>query len=254
MRFGLYLGIDGSASLASIEAEFRAAEAAGFHSAWTGQVRDHDLLGLLSIGAAATRRIELGSWVLPAPLQHPVALAQRARTLQLAAGTRLALGIGSGHAELIRDRLGLPFDRPAARMREYLEVLRALLIRGECRFEGDFQRVDFRFGAAGPAAPPLLLAALGPRMLAVAGGHADGVCCWLGGLRYLEDFALPRLRAAAGAAGSRCASSAACRCCWRSAARPRSAPARSISGAARACPPIARCSSAAAPRAPSPSP
>jgi len=200
VRIGFYVSADGSTPIEILLRRFERAEALGFHTAWIGQLFDHDALTLLALAARATRRIELGTWVVPIQPRHPSVMAQQALTVQAASNGRLVLGVGVSHAAVVEKRLGLPYARPALRMREYVQVLRPLLAGEPVRFEGETLRVDLELGTAADP-PPLFLAALGPQMLDVAGGLADGVAIWLGGPRYLERYALPRIREAADAAG-----------------------------------------------------
>lgn len=199
MRIGIY--VSGRADLDTVLGRFDAAERRGFRTAWTGQLLGVDGLTLLALAALRTERIELGSWVVPTPPRHPSALAQQALTVHAAARGRLVLGIGCGHASLVRDRLGLDASRPLQHMREYLAVLRPLLAGEELRHAGEVFRVSLRIAAPELAPPPVLLGALGPRMLDLAGAGADGAAIWMGGPRFLEDFAIPRLRRAAREAG-----------------------------------------------------
>jgi 5,10-methylenetetrahydromethanopterin reductase len=200
VRIGLYVSASADTPLAAVLERFRSAERLGFATAWVGQVFEHDALTLLALASQHTGRIELGTWVLPIQARHPVALAQAALTLQAASGGRLLLGVGVSHEEVIGKRLGLDASAPARHAREYLEVLRPLLAGEGALHRGPRYRVALRLAAAAPP-PPVFLAALGPRLLELAAERADGVAIWLGGPRYLEEFALPRLRAAAARAG-----------------------------------------------------
>jgi len=201
VRVGLYISTAGNVSLDAIIDRFVAAEIAGFHTAWAGHLLDWDALTLLALAGRATQRIELGSWVVPGPPRHPVALAQQALTVQAACGGRLALGIGASHAAVLEKRMGLDSARPLSRMKEMLAVLPALLRGEQVDHRGDFYRISARLDPCGATAPQILLAALGPRMLELAGGHAQGVAIWLGAERFLREFALPAIDAGARAAG-----------------------------------------------------
>ncbi len=200
MRIGLYISAGAGTPIDAIVARFERAEADGFATAWAGQTFDHDALTLLALAARATRRIELGSWVVPAPLRHPAVLAQQALTVQAASGDRLVLGVGVSHEEVLA-RFGVSAERPARHMREYLELLAPLLAGKRVEHAGERYRVSLQLGSLGADPPPVLLAALGPAMLRLAGAAADGAAIWLGSHRYLEAFAIPRLREAARAAG-----------------------------------------------------
>jgi F420-dependent oxidoreductase-like protein len=200
VRIGLYVSAGRGSGIDAILARFQRAEADGFATVWTGQIFDHDALTLLALAARATRRIELGSWVVPAPLRHPAVLAQQALTAQAASGGRLLLGVGVSHPEVLA-RFGQTLAHPVEHMREYLELLAPLLAGKRAQHEGGRYRVSLQLGTLGAMPPPVLLAALGPAMLRLAGAAADGAAIWLGSPRYLEDFAIPRLREAARAAG-----------------------------------------------------
>ena len=195
--------MDGDTPIPKIRERFARAEAEGFHTAWAGQVFEHDALTLLALAATETRQIELGTWVLPIQPRHPAALAQQALTVQAASQGRLLLGLGVSHAAIVEKRLGLPYEHPARHMREYVEVLRPLLAGQTVEHTGERLRASLRLHTLGTAPPPLFLAALGPLMLRLAGECADGVALWLAGPRFLAEQALPRIAEGAGHAGRR---------------------------------------------------
>jgi F420-dependent oxidoreductase-like protein len=197
MRIGLYVSAAGTRSIDEVLARFAAAEAAGFATAWSGQVQEHDLLTLLALAGRATSRIEIGAWVVPAPTRHPAALAQHAITAQHACGGRLALGLGVGHPAVIGRRFGIADPRPLAHLSEVLDVLQPLLETGAVAHAGARYRVEIALERHGAQAPPILLGALGPRMLALAGSRCAGAALWLAGPRSLAAFAIPALRRAA---------------------------------------------------------
>jgi F420-dependent oxidoreductase-like protein len=204
MRIGFYISADAATPIDAVLRRFERAEALGFSTAWVGQLFDHDALALLALASRATRRIELGTWVVPVQPRHPAALAQQALTVQAASGGRLLLGVGVSHAAVVADRLGLAYAAPARHMREYLSVLRPLLAGEPVEHAGEWLRVSLQLGRTTATPPPVFLAALGPQMLRLAGELADGVAIWLGGPRYLERYAVPRVREAARAAGREC--------------------------------------------------
>ena len=201
MRIGVYVSASPDASLDAVVSRFVQAERHGLATAWAGQMFDWDALTLLALAGRATRRIELGSWVVPTYPRHPSALSQQALTVQAATKERLVLGIGVSHAAVVEKRLGFDYSRPLRHMREYLSVLLPLL-RGEAvKHAGDEFRVSLQVSRLGTTPPPVLVAALGPKMLDLAGRHADGAAIWLGGPRTVGDFAVPRIRRAAAEAG-----------------------------------------------------
>jgi F420-dependent oxidoreductase-like protein len=201
MRIGVYVSPAGTGSISELLGRFAAAEAAGFATAWSGQVFAHDLLTLLALAGRATRRIEIGAWVVPTPVRHPAALAQHAITAQLACGGRLALGLGVSHDEVIGRRFGIADPRPLSHLAEVLDVLQPLLRAGAVSHTGARYRVEIALERHGAAPPPILLGALGPRMLALAGSRCEGAALWLVGPRTLATSAMPALRRAAAAAG-----------------------------------------------------
>src|SRR5262249_32634627 len=121
---------------------------------------------------------------------------------QAATGGRLALGVGPSHHWIVRDMLGLPYERPAAFTRDYLEVLDAAL-RGPGQV--DVENRSFTVHNPldlGPVAPlPVLVAALGPVMLALAGERTDGTVLWLADERTIAEHVVPRITKAADGAG-----------------------------------------------------
>ncbi len=199
MRIGVML--DGSAPLQSVVSQFSQAEEAGFASAWLPNIFANDALTVLALAGAHTSRIELGTSVVPTFPRHPTALAQQALTVQAATNGRLALGIGLSHKPVIEQMMGLDFTRPVRHMREYLAALTALLSGQPAHFDGDVYRIHLQLTVPGALPPPLLVAALGPQMLQVAGHMATGTITWMGGPIYLERDVVPTINAAAQEAG-----------------------------------------------------
>ncbi|GAA0936736.1 LLM class F420-dependent oxidoreductase [Actinocorallia libanotica] len=206
MRIGVMIGAergDGARKVARLLADIEWAEAAGMDSAWIPQVpTDFDALTAVALMGARTSRIELGTAVVPLQAQHPIALARQALSAQAAAGGRLALGVGPSHHWIVRDMLGLPYERPAAYTRDYLEVLRAALNGpGPVDVENETFLVHNPLDL-GPVSPmPVLVAALGPVMLKLAGAHADGTVLWMADERAVADHVVPRITSAAEEAG-----------------------------------------------------
>ncbi|RAY17073.1 LLM class F420-dependent oxidoreductase [Actinomadura craniellae] len=179
------------------------AESAGLDTVWVPQVpTDFDALVAVSLMGARTSRIELGTAVVPLQTQHPIALARQAMSAQAAANGRLALGVGPSHHWIVRDMLGLPYERPAAFTRDYLEVMDAALRGpGDVDVENETFTVHNPLGL-GPVAPlPVLLAALGPVMLRIAGERADGTVLWMADERAVAEHVVPRITKAAEEAG-----------------------------------------------------
>lgn len=193
MRIGLQFDTRGNADIEALLGDFVRAEEEGFDTIWIGQVFDHDILTLFAMAGLRTSRIELGTSVVPLPTRHMTTLAQQALTTQLASGGRLCLGVGCGHAAILEKKLGLEYDAPVARTREALEVLTPLL-RGEyVKFAGDYLRMRVGTPIAGANPPPLILAALGPRMIELAGERADGVTLVFAGAEFVRKHVRPKL-------------------------------------------------------------
>ncbi|UGT68196.1 LLM class F420-dependent oxidoreductase [Nocardia gipuzkoensis] len=206
MRIGVMIGPEKGDSGRKLERMLRDiewAESAGMDTAWIPQIpTDFDALITIAAMGLRTSRIELGTAVVPLQAQHPIALARQALSAHAAAGGRLALGVGPSHHWIVRDMLGLPYDKPAAYTRDYLEVLNAGL-RGPGSV--DVENATFTVHNPldlGPVAPvPVLIAALGPVMLRIAGEQADGTVLWMADERAIADHVVPKIAKAAADAG-----------------------------------------------------
>jgi F420-dependent oxidoreductase-like protein len=195
MRIGIQFDPRVAPDLESILGEFSRAEEEGFDNIWIGQIFAHDILTLFALAGQRTSRIELGTSVVPLPPRHPTVLAQQALTTQLATGNRLCLGVGCGHAVILDRKMGLDADFPVGRTREALEVLKPLL-RGEyVKYEGQYYRMRVGTPIAGAEAPSLILAALGPRMIELAGELTDGVTVVFVGAEFIAERVRPLLPA-----------------------------------------------------------
>ncbi len=207
MRLGLMIGSDKerarSERLAGLLADGQAAESAGFTSFWIPQVPGYlDAMTAIALLGRVTDRIEIGTAVIPIQTRHPVAMAQQALTTQLACSGRFALGLGPSHDWIVDGQLGLSYDRPVRLMRNYLEVLGAAFSGpGSVDIENDSYRVHSPFDVADPMPMPVLLAALGPAMLRIAGEQASGTILWMADERAIHDHVAPRINSAATDAG-----------------------------------------------------
>jgi len=206
VRIGVMIGPergDSSRKVVRMLDDVEWAEAAGLDTAWIPQVpSDFDALHAVSLMGTRTSRIELGTAVVPLQAQHPIALARQALSAHAAADGRLALGVGPSHHWIIRDMLGLPYERPAAYTRDYLDVLdSALCGPGPVEVDNDTFTVRNPL-ELGPVAPlPVLVAALGPVMLRLAGERTDGTVLWMADERAVADHVVPRITKAADEAG-----------------------------------------------------
>jgi F420-dependent oxidoreductase-like protein len=206
MRLGLMIGSDREQPYGKrVEAfvdDARFAERAGFNSIWVPQVPGYfDALTLIALMGSATQRIELGTAVVPVQTRHPVAMAQQALSTQAACEGRLALGLGPSHHWIIDDQLGLPYERPAHLMRCYLEVLGAAFRGpGQLDVENDLYRVHSPLDVT-DVAIPILIAALAPVMLRIAGECTSGTILWMADERAIREHVVPRITEAASGAG-----------------------------------------------------
>jgi F420-dependent oxidoreductase-like protein len=207
MRVGLMVGSDKERTraerLAGLLADAKAAESDGFTSFWMPQVPGYlDAMTAVALLGQHTERIELGTAVVPIQTRHPVVMAQQALTTQVACAGRFALGLGPSHHWIIDGQLGLPYERPAALVRNYLEVLTAAFAGpGPIDVENDSYRVHSPLDVTDPTDMPVLLAALGPTMLRIAGERTAGTILWMADERAIGDHVVPRITAAAVDAG-----------------------------------------------------
>jgi F420-dependent oxidoreductase-like protein len=189
--------------VSKLAADAAAAERDGFSSLWVPQIPgEFDAFVAITLMAQATERIELGTAVVPIQTRHPIAMAQEILSVQAVCEGRFTPGLGVSHQWVIEDQLGLPFERPAHHMRRYLEVLNpALGGPGSVDVENDLYRVHSPMDVTDREPNPVLLAALGPAMLRLAGEHAAGTVLWLADERAVGEHVVPRITKAAAEAG-----------------------------------------------------
>ncbi len=202
MRIGTSLAEPaGQQALSRLHDELREAADDGFASAWMANIFGLDALTALAVAGQGISGIEIGTAVVPTYPRHAAVLAQQALTTALALDFRLALGIGLSHQIVIQDMYGYSFDAPATHMSEYLSILQPLLEGQPASFTGKTMR-----GAIGLSTPrfgdvPVLLAALGPQMLRLAGQRTAGTILWMTGPATVRDYIVPTINAAAESAG-----------------------------------------------------
>lgn len=175
------------------------AEERGVPAVWTtGGGTASDSVTVFAAAAARTRRIQLGTSIVPIYPRHPLMLATQAIVMADLAPNRFRLGIGPSHRPTVEDAFGLPFTKPLAYLREYLSVLRAYLWQGRVDLAGQFFTVHATMPEGiEPPRTPLLISALRDKAFHLAGEIADGAISWLCPLPYLVRSALPALRAGA---------------------------------------------------------
>ncbi|NNC92456.1 MAG: TIGR03564 family F420-dependent LLM class oxidoreductase [Acidimicrobiia bacterium] len=201
MRIGAMIGGE---TAGEVVGKARDLEERGFDSVWIGAFLGYGLEALtaMTLIARETERIELGTAVVPIYFHHPLALAEQAVSIQQVAGGRFTLGIGLSHPFIVEDWLGMPYTKGAAKMSDYLSITRRLLNGATADFTGDYYSAHAGIHLADARRVPLLSAALGPRMLKLAGELTDGTVTYMAGLQTLEKHIIPRIRSAAEAAGN----------------------------------------------------
>jgi F420-dependent oxidoreductase-like protein len=208
MRIGVMVGPERGRYATKVDrmlADARWAEDAGLASIWIPQIPDDfDALTAAALIGMQTSRVEIGIAVVPVQPRHPIALAHQALSSQAACAGRLTLGLGVSHHWVIDEMLGLAYEHPAATLQAYLDVLdQALAGPGTVDVENDMFRVHNPMDVTDIVPTPVMIAALGPVMLRLAGERTDGTILWLADERAIGSHIAPQITAAAEAAGRR---------------------------------------------------
>lgn len=200
MRIGL---TGGGSSVDKVVAQAEQAEADGFTSLWYASLVTGDPLVAMALAGRQTTRIELGTAVLQTYPCHPLLQANRAASVADAMGRPgLTLGVGPSHRPLVEGVFGYAYDHPGRNTEEYVRILTALL-GGE---PVDVDGADWTAHTAGRSVRPahqvqVLVSALGPRLLRLAGAVADGTVLWMAPAKAIETHVVPTIVAAARDAG-----------------------------------------------------
>jgi alkanesulfonate monooxygenase SsuD/methylene tetrahydromethanopterin reductase-like flavin-dependent oxidoreductase (luciferase family) len=180
---------------------FEVAEQLGYDGAFATQVNGHEAATIMGAAAVRTERIQVGVGVIPIYMRTPATMAQTAATLWELAPGRIMLGLGLGHRLVMERWHGEPMERPAAEMREYIAIMRGILA-GTPLKQAEKWASDMPLAGVRPAPEmPLIIGALSPGMLRLAGEVADGVMVWLGTPGYYADTVLPSVREGRARAG-----------------------------------------------------
>ena len=197
------LGINGTglvqkASVKTVIANAQQAAADGFSHYWLAEhpTGGFDAITTLALVGAAVPGIEVGTAIVPTFPRHPMALAGQALTAANAIDGRFTLGIGLSHEPMMAE-LGIAFDKPIRHLREYLSILMPLLCRGEVVFDGEMFSTTGRFFQPPQTPVPVLVAALGPQALKVAGELADGTTLAWVGPKTVKEHIVPCISEAA---------------------------------------------------------
>jgi F420-dependent oxidoreductase-like protein len=177
------------------------AERDGFPACYLSQIFGSDALTVIALAGQRTSSIEMGTAVVPVYGRHPFPFAQQALTTNVAAGGRFVLGLGLSHHVVVENMWGFSYAKPATYMREYLAVMESLLHGKPAAFNGEHFRVNAGVTVPGSTAPSVMIAALAPVMLKMAGEHTDGTILWMTGTKAIDAHIAPRINKAAKEAG-----------------------------------------------------
>ena len=189
----------GGAGIREIQAMILRAEELGIPAAWmtTGGARP-DSITVFAATAGLTENIKLGTSIVPTYPRHPLVMAQQAQIVAQLAPGRFRLGVGPSHRPTI-EALGLEFNAPLAHLREYLQILKAILQTGRVDFDGEHYTAHD--GIPEPLDLEIMGSALRRGSFELCGAESDGAISWICPAQYLADVALPALRAGAQKAG-----------------------------------------------------
>jgi F420-dependent oxidoreductase-like protein len=185
MRLGINLGYWGAGNDADNLALAREADRLGYAVAWAAEAYGSDAATVLAWVAAQTEHIDVGSAIFQIPGRTPALTAMTAATLDTLSGGRFRLGLGVSGPQVSEGWHGVRFDRPLARTREYVDIVKLALSRRKVAYDGEFFTLPLPDGpgkalvlTVHPTRPtiPIYLAAIGPKNLELTGEIADG---WL---------------------------------------------------------------------------
>jgi F420-dependent oxidoreductase-like protein len=204
MRLGINLGYWGGGMDADNLAVAQEADKLGYSVCWAAEAYGSDAPTVLAWVAAHTERIDVGSAILQIPARQPAMTAMTAATLDSLSGGRFRLGLGVSGPQVSEGWYGVKFDKPVARTREYVEIVRKAMTRERLSYEGEHWTLPL---PGGPGKPlkltvhpqreyiPLYIAAIGPKNLEQTGEIADGALLIFPSAEHLEDTAITHLRA-----------------------------------------------------------
>lgn len=201
-RFGL--GVSNCRSARSVVPAIADAEARGAEIAFVAEdINCRDSFMLCALAAAATTRIRLSTGVVNPYTRNPTSLAMAAATLDEVSQGRAALGMGTSSPSLIEQQMGISVGKSLTAMREATTVVRALLSGESVSFAGErFVYRDAHLEVPTvQARVPIFFAAMGPLMLRLAGGLADGVLLNVGASTEYVRWAVEQIAEGASAAG-----------------------------------------------------
>ncbi|MCX4646510.1 LLM class F420-dependent oxidoreductase [Streptomyces sp. NBC_01474] len=210
MELGINLGYWGAGMDADNLAVAREADKLGYAVCWAAEAYGSDAPTVLSYVAAQTERIDIGSAIMQIPARQPAMTAMTAATLDSLSGGRFRLGLGVSGPQVSEGWYGVKFDKPLARTREYVDIVRRAMSRERLSYEGEHWTLPLPGGPGKPLKMtvhpqrehiPLYIAAIGPKNLEQTGEIADGALLIFPAAEHLEETALTHLRAGREKAG-----------------------------------------------------
>jgi alkanesulfonate monooxygenase SsuD/methylene tetrahydromethanopterin reductase-like flavin-dependent oxidoreductase (luciferase family) len=184
-----------------LESRILTAERLGYDIVGLPQIAGRDALTTLALAAPKTSTITLATGIVPIWTRTPVTMAQEAGVLHEATNGRFMLGLGVGHKPLVESWHGAQFRKPLTAMRDYLTIVRGALRDSTVTHDGEMYSAAFGFLGFTPPNVPILVGALGPKMIQLAGEMADGVVLWLSSPHHVRDVVMPNLAIGAARAG-----------------------------------------------------
>ncbi|WP_030622832.1 LLM class F420-dependent oxidoreductase [Streptomyces sclerotialus] len=210
MKLGINLGYWGAGMDGDNLAVAQEADRLGYAVCWAAEAYGSDGPTVLSWVAAQTQRIDVGSAIFQIPARTPAMTAMTAATLDSLSDGRFRLGLGVSGPQVSEGWYGVKFDKPLARTREYVEIVRKAMSRERLTYEGEHWTLPLPDGPGKPIKLtvhpkreriPLYIAAIGPKNLEQTGEIADGALLIFPAAEHLQDTAISHLRAGREKAG-----------------------------------------------------
>lgn len=198
MEIGIFSGVAAaSGGLDAIRADAQASADAGFASYWLPQiVQQAEAMNLIGAVAQHVSGIRFGTSVVPTYPRHPMVMAEQALTTSMLTGGKFTLGIGLSHQPVVEGMWGYSFDKPIRHAREYLDALMPLIAGEGVSMAGETITARGQLTIEAEE-PPVLMAALGPQMLKLAGARCAGTITWMTGAGTLAELTVPTISASA---------------------------------------------------------
>ena len=177
------------------------AEDMGIPAVWMtiGGASGGDVLTTYAAAAVQTKRILMGTAIVPNMPRHPIIMAQQANAIASLAPGRFRLGIGPSHKATIENTYGYTFDKPLSRLGEYIDIVSTLLDKGDVQFDGEFYNAHTKI--ADPAQATIMASALRTGSFEFCGARGIAALSWVCPANYLRDIALPAMKRGAEKAG-----------------------------------------------------